>query len=202
MQKTLLILLFSLIYVQTKAQQWSAQNALFVEFGDTYQLNYSINYSRIIHTFNTTAVSVTAGISLEPVSKSNFLQALFPVELTLFNGKQNHYFETGLSFVPGIYYDYYLSSPYLPEEKQKKILTKKEFGTTAGLRIGYRYQKKQGGLFFRAAFTPTFYTSFSPFDKTRVRILKDDCLVCFTSMRSYYDFVLEPGINISLGKSF
>jgi hypothetical protein len=202
MNRQLLILYICLSFFQVKAQSGQAKNAVFVEAGDMYQLNYSVNYNRIIYQYIHTKVSVNAGVSIEPVDKSSLIQPLFPVEISIFSGQRNHHFETAIILMPGLYYDYIPASPFSNPAEKRKVIYNKDFGTTAGLRVGYRYQRDSGGLFARISFTPTLFSSFVPFYDAKLKINKEDCALCFETQRSYSNFGLVPGITISLGKSF
>lgn len=191
-----------LLAYSSLAQQWSARNALYIDLGDTYQVNYSLNYSRIIYQNKTFALSAGAGFSIEPVEFSRFWQPLFPLEATMVFGQKNHHWEGGLTFIPGIYYDQYTFADYPTNNEPVKLITNKTFGSTAGLRIGYRYQKPAGGFFFRTGFTPTFFSSFTPFYLNYIDIGEDGCRVCMYSLPSGRHTGFVPGISFSLGKSF
>jgi hypothetical protein len=188
--------------VQLHAQSVTAKNALFLDVGDSYQVNYSLNYGRIIYQHKNVRVSASAGISIEPVEYSKFWQTLIPLETTLIFGGRAHHWEVGIGLTPGVYYNQYTYSDYPTSNEPIKLITDKSFGTTAGFRIGYRYQKPAGGFFFRTGFTPTFFSSYTPFYLTYMDAGKDGCQVCVYSMPSNKNIGFVPGVSISLGKSF
>jgi hypothetical protein len=191
-----------LLAFDLQAQQWTAKNAFYLDLGDTYQVNYSFNYSRIIHHNKTFALSVGAGISVEPVEFSKFWQPLFPLETILVFGQKNHHWEGGFTLTPGVYYDQYTFIDYPNSNEPQKLISNKTFGSTVGLRIGYRYQKQSGGFFFRTGFTPTLFSSFTPFYLNYIDIGEDGCRLCLYSLPSNRHTGFIPGISFSLGKSF
>lgn len=196
------LVIFCLYAPCLHAQSWTAKNAVSVDVGDIYQLNSSVNYSRILFHKNTVTLTASAGISVEPVAYSTLWQPLFPVETSLFTGNGKHHLEGGIWLIPGLYYDYYLYNDYLVSTEPTKIITKKAIGTTAGFRMGYRFQKPGGGFFFRLGFMPVLYSSFTPFFLTYLDAGKDGCVLCIYSAPSGKKAGFVPGISISLGRSF
>jgi hypothetical protein len=202
MYKYIFVFIFCVYYSCLHAQSWTAKNALSVDFGDIYQLNYSVNYSRILFHKNIVTFAASAGISVEPIDYTRLWQPLFPVEATLFVGNGKHHLEGGILLIPGLYYDYYMHTDYLVSNEPNKVITKKAIGTTAGFRMGYRFQKPGGGFFFRLGFTPIFYSSFTPFFLTYIDAGQDGCPLCIYSEPTGKKAGFVPGVNVSLGRSF
>jgi hypothetical protein len=157
-------LLFSLIALflfsqnkavaQTEAEIFTAKNSIHAEF--TLPIfNYSLNYGRMIYQKDRLKVAISAGFSLryrsrtEPVS--SYWSPFIPLEITAFWGKSKHNLELGIG-----YYTYQERRYFFDEDFPTNIREEPYWGKTLVPRIGYRYQKPAGGLFFRAGYTPTF----------------------------------------------
>ncbi len=140
--------------------QNSKKNSVFIEGGGNGFLG-SVNYDRITGPiFEKLKISFRIGIgqNIVPFSYSPTLPIAPLVELNLLFGKEKHYFETGFgvnfsSSTDDNYYGFHSTSP-------KRVTTLFPYET---FRLGYRYQKPNGGLFFRAAFTPNFGSQLSGF---------------------------------------
>jgi hypothetical protein len=165
MKKALMIGVFVLAYLPSLAQEWSARNALSVEGGKNYHVNYSIHYSRILYQKPAFKVNAGVGVSLMPVN-GNLWLPFIPMEVTALLGKKRLLFESGLTLTPGMYYHWMWTFPEgynVTTQGLEKTVTHKEVGVSSGIRIGFRIQKPQGGFFCRTGFTPTLYASSRPF---------------------------------------
>jgi len=135
-----LILFVILTYTQTCFSQEKPdtvqlkRNSVYIELvGNTGLL--SVNYDRILYHKNNFKLAGSVGFSIFP---SNTCPVLFPIEINGLYGKTKHYFEYGIGFTPVIYLG--------PEGGDPAAIIL--------LRFGYRYQKTNGGLFFKIGFTP------------------------------------------------
>jgi hypothetical protein len=116
---------------------------------------FSINFDRIVFTKNSASISLCIGAGRVPgilINRAldngftpNFLVYGIPISTNLFWGRRNNHFETGL----GLTYQQGLLS--VGQRYSQSVF--------AVARIGYRYQKKTGGFFWKIGLTP-FFTIF------------------------------------------
>ena len=119
-------------------EKLSKKNAVYLELLGQGLL-YSVNYDRILLVGNKLALSGRVGLSYYP--DTGFFDTntiAIPIEFNLLVGKGLTYFEFGLG---GTYMQGLDKSSF-----SKSLL--------ASLRLGYRYQKDDGGLMCRIGFTP------------------------------------------------
>jgi hypothetical protein len=124
---------------------------------------YSLNYDRILYYRPKLKVSSRAGFGI--ISGFDFIS--FPVEVNLIRGDENC-LELGLSasYIKGL---------------QKGTIFEPDFDNFVGdyisssiygsLRIGYRYQRKEGGFTFRIGFTPLI--KFHEFNRLPKQLVKN-----------------------------
>ena len=137
---------------QSTAEPFTAKKAVYLELGGTSGV-YAFNYSTIFHQKGKLKLNASAGFSMlirETSNSRTFWLPAIPLELTAFYGKSKHHLEMGFGVVPYLDAGSFLDSETL-EFKDKVV-----FGTAMPLRVGYRYQKPEGGFFFRVGFTPFF----------------------------------------------
>lgn len=133
---------------------FTSKNTLFGEFSIPFS-TYSLNYGRIIHQKDKLKIAVNAGFSMlyrnrsEPVS--SYWAPFIPLEITSLWGRSHHHFEIGLGFY-ATRDKYYL----IDENYPNNIKEESYWGKSIVPRIGYRYQRPEGGLFIRAGYTPSF----------------------------------------------
>ena len=84
---------------------------------------------------------------LNYLDNNHSLDVAVPIEVSYLRGKENHYLELGIGMTP--WYENYISLIETPDGTRVKHLAILAFG-----RLGYRYQKKDGGIFFKLGFTP------------------------------------------------
>jgi hypothetical protein len=150
-----LVLLFALPFhaeAQNTSATFSARNAVYVEFGGASG-RYAVNYSKIFHQKGKLKLNASAGFSMWRNKISDFNTIWLPViplEVTAFYGKSNHHLELGLGFTS------YLDRTLDFDSETLEIDDKVVFGAAIPLRVGYRYQKPEGGFFFRVGYTPFF----------------------------------------------
>ncbi len=124
-------------YCQDNDSTFSSRNTIYTELASKGAY-YSINYDRIFHQKNKLIYSFKIGFSI-----FNNIVAL-PLGFSLFVGKQKHHLEYSLIVMPYIEnYRSFLSS---------NDLSDKFLYIIPG--FGYRFQKKEGGFFFKTAFSP------------------------------------------------
>lgn len=139
--KLLLMAIVVLLSCQLATAQTEngTRNAVYVEFATKGPL-YAVCYDRIIRQGENISYSLSAGFSIA----SN--EVAFPVGLHLLTGKGNHHAEISLSLVPLIEYNHSLVG-------SNKDQADKYIYINPG--IGYRYQPKSTGIFFKAAVGPS-----------------------------------------------
>lgn len=116
--------------------------SVYVEiFGNS---KYSVNYDRVFFHQRKNAVGWRAGMNFFPHIKRGYNSYTILGEIYYLRGKAPHFFEAGLGLD---YWDGINVPPYITEIHWNLVV-----------RIaGYRYQRPQGGLFFRAGVTPWVY---------------------------------------------
>lgn len=134
------------------AAQSSAAHSVFVEALGSGGY-YSVNYDRYLFESRKAWFSIRAGLCvMYPKITSSGTRALeyrIPVMLNRIQGKANNHFECGIGL--GMYNGYV--TPELSNEAKRKSLA------IIDTFIGYRFQKKDGGLMFRIGATPFFVIS-------------------------------------------
>jgi hypothetical protein len=135
------------------AEIFTAKNSIYGELlGTSY--GYAINYGFIFHQKEKLKFSTSAGFSLryrkgsEPIF-SGYLIPAFSTEITALWGKSKGHLEFGTGFVVNRNKQFIFD-----EDFPRNIRERQYWGKTIVPRIGYRFQKPDGGLFFRAAYTP------------------------------------------------
>lgn len=140
MNKLKLILIAAIIPLLSYAQVSEKpirKNSLYLELGGSSML-YSFNYDRLIPLSRSIKLTVGAGmeyVTQLTVNEVNYGAAycITPSANLLF-GSSSHHLETGVSV-----FTHTSSSTLIP-----------------ALRLGYRYQPRNGGFLFRAGLTPLF----------------------------------------------
>lgn len=134
---------------QTMAVTFTAKNAVYLDLGGNAG-QYAFSYGRVFHQKGKLKLSASAGFSMwyqGSGSNTRWLPAI-PVELTAFYGKSNHHMELGAGVTS------YLGSILYFDQETFETVDKVVFGAILPVRIGYRYQKPEGGFFFRVGYTP------------------------------------------------
>jgi hypothetical protein len=114
-----------------------SRNTLYADFAskDVY---YSINFDHTFHRGNKLSYSYRAGVSILKDAYS------FPIGIQCFTGLKSSHAEFSLTLIP--YVDHSAKSRNRYDNTDKFLYV--EPG------VGYRYQAPEGGLFFKAIFTP------------------------------------------------
>ncbi len=141
-----LILLFSLtVLIATKSiaqnnKTFLAKNTIYAEAA-TQGPVYSVNYDRVFSEGDVFAKSYRLGFSV-------YKDVLaIPVALNFITGKNQHHAEISVTVIPYIEKYQKLFSPGNLSDKKLYIIAQG----------GYRYQKPQGGFFFKAMAGPVLY---------------------------------------------
>jgi hypothetical protein len=154
---SLLLLLFFALSIsieagaQTVPEIFTAKNAVYLEVGGSSGI-YAFNYSKIFHQKGKLKLNASAGFSMLPhrlESKTIWLPVV-PLEISALYGKSNHHLEMGFGFTS------YLTRSLAFDTKTFETTDKVVLGAFIPLRVGYRYQKPEGGFFFRVGYTPFF----------------------------------------------
>jgi hypothetical protein len=163
--RSALILFFSCTFAlnfdlqaQSEAESFTAKNTLSVELGGNV-LRYAVNYGRLFHQNGSFKLSASVGFSMwhETLDNTTYWNPALPLEITALYGKSKHHLEAGTGITPFLQNRYTFqfrpTSPSRPEVVKEST----SLGAVLPFRIGYRYQKPEGGFFFRAAYTPFSY---------------------------------------------
>ncbi len=145
---TLLLLLAAFIGVNAQVVKLSMQkNTLFVELGGN-GFFYSLNYDRILLDYSTWKISARIGGMYMPgIFEVNRHLISLPLEVAYLKGRGNHHLELAVGVTP--IYDIFPRYDYTGRQ-----YTGQQLLLIGVARIGYRYQKREGGVFYRAGFTP------------------------------------------------
>ncbi|PRY16526.1 hypothetical protein CLV24_101372 [Pontibacter ummariensis] len=133
----LFFLLVLLLPFQLFAQGFSTENAVYLEVAGNSD-TYSINYERILYQQGLLKAGLRAGIgtNLFILEDDTGVYPIVPVEAIALLGRERKHFEFGLGYTRRFTDDV-------------DLLRNMYFG-----RIGFRYQKPEGGLLVRVALTP------------------------------------------------
>lgn len=137
-------------FSQTKAEIFSAKNAVYLELGGNSGI-YAVNYSKIFHQKGKLKLNASAGFSMWRDQLNDFKTIWLPViplEVSALYGKSNHHLELGLGFTS------YLGRTLDINSETFEFSEKVVYDAFIPLRVGYRYQKPEGGFFFRFGYTP------------------------------------------------
>ena len=144
----------SLKVIAQQVEQPLQKNTLFLELGGNGMF-YSLNYDRILLDRSPWKLSGRMGGMYFPgLGEANRHLIGLPLEISYLRGKNNHHLEIGFGFTP--IYDTYPGINYQGEDYQRQDLA-----VMGVARIGYRYQKREGGLFFKTGFTPLLGTVYN-----------------------------------------
>ena len=133
------------VQAQSEEKVKQAKNTVYLELFGSAGAVYNITYDRILISRDQNSLSAALGIQYFPLGVTeegdHSIYSISP-QINYFTGKI-HRFELGL----GLAYDFNEESFAIP------------------FRIGYRYQKNEGGMFYKVGFTPV-YTNVSIWNKT------------------------------------
>lgn len=134
------------------------QHSLFVEFFGSSAQYYNITYDCAIALNKKNRIAIAAGVGyIPPISE--YTSIGISLQANYLYG-QKHYLEIGTGItIPTIYYPTWLQYTYTDGLLYDLVTSNWIFSTRDVLipvRIGYRYQKNNGGLFWKIAFVPLF----------------------------------------------
>ncbi|MCE7054368.1 hypothetical protein LZF95_06755 [Algoriphagus sp. AGSA1] len=137
----------------SSAEIFTAKHAIYGELGGT-AYGYAINYGFIFHQKQKFKYSASLGFSMRYQDEivrsfSGFWIPSLSTEITALLGKFKGHLEFGTGFLASRDKQFIFD-----EDFPRNIRVRQYWGATIVPRIGYRYQKPHGGLFFRAAYTP------------------------------------------------
>lgn len=122
--------------------QEPARNAVYTELASRGP-GYSINYDRIFRRGDKLDYSFSAGFSIAKNSVA------FPVGIHFITGANDHHAEFGVTLIPYIDYKHDLTGSSTKTESDKYLYINPG--------AGYRYQKSNTGLFFKATIGPSVF---------------------------------------------
>jgi hypothetical protein len=122
--------------------QGPARNAVYTELASRGP-GYSINYDRIFRQGDKLDYSFSAGFYIAKNSVA------FPVGIHFITGTNEHHAEFGVTFIPYIDYKHDLVGSSIKTESDKYLYINPG--------MGYRYQKSDTGLFFKATIGPSVF---------------------------------------------
>jgi hypothetical protein len=137
---------------QSKAEPFTAKKAVYLEVGGSSGA-YGLNYGKVFRQKGKLKLNASAGFSIlvrETTNLRTYWLPAIPLEVTAFYGKSKHHLEMGFGVIP------YLDVVSIFDSEALVFKDKVVFTTAMPLRIGYRYQKPEGGFFFRIGYTPFF----------------------------------------------
>lgn len=137
------------IFAQTEPETFTAKNAIYLEVGGSSG-RYAVNYNKIFHQKGKLKLNASAGFSMWPKkfdSKTIWLPTI-PLEISALFGNSNHHLELGTGFTSFLTRSLFFDSETF--ENTDKVV----FDAAIPIRIGYRFQKPEGGFFFRVGYTP------------------------------------------------
>lgn len=141
---------------QEDAEIFTAKNSIYAELGGSSIL-YGVNYGRILNQKGKFKLSGSAGFSYIQQA-TNHWTPMIPVELTVLFGKTRHNLEFGAGTT------LFTSQQISLNPDSNTLQEKVSFEALIPFRLGYRYQKPEGGFFFRISYTPGFNLNLSSKD--------------------------------------
>ena len=167
---------------KTSDEIFKSKNLIYAEFGGNSG-GYAFNYGRIIYQKDRLKIAASTGFSLmygrgnERIF-STYWVPVFPAEITAFFGRSKHHLELGIGLVT------YREKQFIfDEDFPRNIRERKYWGVSIVPRVGYRFQKPDGGFFYRVSYTPSI--NFKNFEGAE-------------NKANFFPF----GLGISLGISF
>jgi len=147
---------FSLIsFGQGEGPGANKVNTIYLEFAGTGRAPLSINYDIVELRHSGFMASITLGLGYCPIRDLKPILGI-PLTLNFSMGKTRHFLElgSGITYNSGIVqaeWQYSDGFPYSGSSGSNSESLKALYWT---FRAGYKYQRPEGGLFFRIGFTP------------------------------------------------
>ncbi|MDX8341345.1 hypothetical protein SLH46_19255 [Draconibacterium sp. IB214405] len=122
------------------------KNSVYYEFLGTGATLFSLHYEKNIKQFEKSSLNLDLGVGYDPPLHIDMNPSYaFPLSLNWTSGIKNKHFELGI----GLTYNSGVSQQIATGGKTKSM-----DALWTSFRIGYKYQKPEGGLYFRAGLTP------------------------------------------------
>lgn len=183
----------------------SRKNTFYAELGGP-AIIYSLNYDRIFRTTKKVKNSVSLGLEVIDLffgyQRKFSFGMIMPFSYNFLFGKKSNKIELGIGpamYFGRYYYTYWNTFPD-PDGYYSRTYVLFIFP-----KIGWRFQQKRGGLFFRANFTPVINVFYY---RAREVLLSTNELISPASY-GFFDYALGPGSStvwpwagISLGYTF
>jgi hypothetical protein len=130
-------------------------NTLYLEFAGTGGAPLSINYDRVVLRHSGYMASITTGLGYCPIRDMKPILGV-PFTLNLSVGKTKHFLElgSGITYNSGIVQAEWQYSDGFPSTGSSGRNSESLKALYWTFRAGYKYQRPEGGLFFRIGFTP------------------------------------------------
>ncbi len=144
------------VFAQKETETFTARNSVYLELAGNAG-RYAFNYGRLIYQKGAFMVIGSVGFSLWQdryrVEGSTIWYPVLPLEFSALIGRRKHHLEFGLGITP-----YLLPEINFSSVSGTFVQTKGPnfVRTIVPIRVGYRYQKPEGGFFFRVGYTPFF----------------------------------------------
>lgn len=138
-------------FSQTKAKTFTAKNAVYLDIGGNAG-QYAFTYGKLFYQKGALKMMGSVGFALwaDRVEGSTVFNPAIPLEFSGLLGRGKHHLELAIGATPHLATSLDINSETL--ELEDKVV----FDSLIPLRIGYRYQKPEGGFFFRVGYTPFF----------------------------------------------
>ncbi len=130
------------------------RNTIYAELGGQ-AIGYSLNYDRLFRVNKKVKNSFSIGLEVIEFSWKYYSTALLPVSYNFLPGKRKSYLELGLGLTPiisRVYNDVWEYYPDLPLRNYHF-----DIYLFASPKIGWRFQPRSGGFFFRATLSPVIH---------------------------------------------
>lgn len=165
----LLIFISTCIFSQNQKSKLedsiTKRNTIYFEFLGQGIVN-SLNFDRIHIQKRKFSTSLTVGIShwgylYSYLMDDNMRVTSLPISYNILLGSKNHKLELGLGLTESYIYSEYTSIENLATVYENPIYFNafkrfEDLETYLNLKLGYRYQRMNGGFFFRTSLTPIF----------------------------------------------
>ena len=204
---TTLFFTISFIFHSQEVKEISTikKNTIFLEAGGQ-SLFYSLNYDRLFRIHKKIQNSFECGFSILPHYKYLDFDYIIstPISCNFLIGKSNNKLEIGIGLTAMFIGNYWTSNPDMHDSYSNHEINYYEENTRSidfSPKLGYRFQKAEGGFFFRATLTPMLPLGHSSvkkelnFDEYPIHHFNDK-ISSFTTRDFYY------WMGISLGWTF
>lgn len=138
------------LMAQKQSDPFTAKNAAYFELAGN-GIFYSLNYERVIYQKGLFKSAARVGITALPskIAAQTYWSGALPVEIIGFIGRSRHHFEFGVGYTP-----YLHAESTINPSKAEEEFDAYQVASIVPFRLGYRYQKPEGGFFFRAGYLP------------------------------------------------